>query len=106
MTALDFHYHETIKDDVEDEATELLSSLLPETPPSFPVPKGADPLKVLDIAKANRRLREGTAPARVALDVAIARAIRAHGWRHVVAALFKVEQPKMGREYAARKGEA
>ena len=56
----------------------MLERLVALDPAHWPAPATGDPLEVLEVARANRMLRQGIAAPRIALHVAIRRALREH----------------------------
>lgn len=60
------------------ETDRLMDALTPLDPPSWQV-RGGDPVAVLELERANRRLRAGARPRDVAFGLALTCAAREHG---------------------------
>lgn len=86
---------------VDAELAAVLGSVIATIPASWAEPKGADPMRALDIMRANRRIREGRTVHSAALEVAVTRAVRLFGWKHVAEAA-RADSPRM--VFASKRG--
>lgn len=83
-----------LRKEILDDRDKLMKSLQPFDPPSWPTPKGSDPLLVLDVERGNRLLKQGHDAGAVALLLASLKAARSTSHARVVEAVGDLMGPR------------